>query len=106
MVGAWLAFGLLALSSPETLEDLWQWVRTLRLAAEIVLWIATLPLMLGLAVWNSSWADWVQIDLIATFAASWTLASIPRSGNEQRGRIHWETGASRRDDPTERAPQA
>jgi protein-S-isoprenylcysteine O-methyltransferase Ste14 len=90
MTGAWIAFGLLALTSPATLDHLWGRVQDLPLAAEIALWIATFPLTLALAVYNSSWADWVQITLISLFAIGWTLASIPRRKPAERGRIQWE----------------
>jgi hypothetical protein len=76
--GVWLAFGVAAIASPGTLTDLWEWVQGLPLAAEIALWIATLPWMLALAVFESSLAEWLRIALIATLAVGWTLASVPR----------------------------
>jgi hypothetical protein len=88
MVGAWIAFGVVALTAASTLADLWRWVQGLPLAAEIALWIATFPLMLALAVYNSSWSESLQIVLITAFAIGWTLASIPRGKGGERSQIH------------------
>jgi hypothetical protein len=78
VVGLWVAFFVLTLASPATLHDAWAWLRELPLLLELGMWILALPWALALAVWQSSWADWVQTTLIATFAIGWTLAFFPR----------------------------
>jgi hypothetical protein len=58
----WLAF--FALLFADQLDEIWNSIRDLPLIAEIVLWIAFLPWMLGMAVWTSSgtsgsvWSWW------------------------------------------------
>jgi hypothetical protein len=79
MVGVWTAFGVVALTSVERLTELWKWVTGLPVVAEVVVWIAAFPWVLGLWVSQTSWAEWVRILLVVCFAAGWTIASIPRA---------------------------
>jgi hypothetical protein len=76
MVGMWMAF--FALLFADQLDEIWRLVRDQPLVAEIVLWVLFLPWMLGMAVWTTSWATWIQVALIAAFAVGWTVVSIPR----------------------------
>jgi hypothetical protein len=76
MVGMWVAF--FALLFADQLEEVWRLVRDLPLVAEIVLWVLFLPWMLGMAVWTTSWATWIRVAMIASFAVGWTVVSIPR----------------------------
>jgi hypothetical protein len=77
MVAMWLAF--LAALIADHLDDVWRWVRDLPLLVELVLWVLTLPWLLATAVWESSWPTWLRAALVVTFAAAWTLISIPRA---------------------------
>jgi hypothetical protein len=43
IVGLWMAFGLVALTSVEKLHDLWEWVTGLPIIGEVVVWIAAFP---------------------------------------------------------------
>ena len=49
------------------------------------LWLLTFPWLLGTAVWQSSWAAWLRIVLVASFAIAWTLISIPRENKLPKG---------------------
>jgi hypothetical protein len=71
MVATWVAFGVLAVASSDTLSDLWAWVRGLPLVAEVVLWVLTLPWMLALAVWENPWDEWLRRLLVASVAGGW-----------------------------------
>jgi hypothetical protein len=84
MVGMWLAF--FALLFADQLDEIWSWIRDLPLIAEIVLWIAFLPWMLGMAVWTSSWDTWIRVVLVVTFAVGWTVVSIPRRTSKAKPR--------------------
>jgi hypothetical protein len=79
MIGTWVAFGVAAVWYPGTLTDFWEWGQRLPLAAEIGLWIGTLPWMLGLAVFETAWPDWAQVTVIAALAVTWVLFSAPRA---------------------------
>lgn len=78
MVGMWSAFSTLLIASPETLGEIWSWLTGLPLAAEVVMWIVLFPWALALAVWQSSWEEWVTLLVIALLGAGWTLVSKPR----------------------------
>jgi hypothetical protein len=78
MVGMWSAFCTLLLASPETLDDIWDWLTGLALGWEIVMWVLLLPWALALAVWERSWPEWLTLLLIALMGAGWTLVSKPK----------------------------
>jgi hypothetical protein len=79
MVGMWSAFCTLLLASPETLDDIWDWLTGLSLGVEILMWILLLPWALALAVWESSWPGWLQLFTIALLGAGWTALAFPRA---------------------------
>jgi hypothetical protein len=79
MIASWAAFGALASSSEGTLADVWNWVRSLPLVAEIVVWVLALPWTLALAVWHSSWDDGLRGLVVLAIATAWTIISIPRA---------------------------
>ena len=72
----WVAFFVLL--AVERVEDVWSWVTGLPLLAEIVVWIALFPWLLGTFVWTRDWPDWLRLLLVVIFAVGWTLVSIPR----------------------------
>jgi len=86
----WIAFGMAAVSHPDTLTDFWHWGQRLPLAAESGLWIGTLPWILALRVFETSWTEWLQITLISGLAVSCVLFSVPRDTGDRPGAIHWE----------------
>jgi hypothetical protein len=84
MVGMWIAFFVALLG--DQLGDIWQWARDLPLALEFGLWLLMFPWLLGTAVWESSWAPWLRVCLVASFAVGWTLISIPRAKEPREDR--------------------
>ena len=81
-VGIWLAFGWALVERPVVLDRAWTGVRRLPLLAKPVVWIAFLPWLSGLAVWESRWrtphARRIAVALIAAaFIAFWTLMTFP-----------------------------
>ena len=76
MVSMWVAFFVLLFA--DRLGMLWNGILHLPLLVEIVLWVLFLPWMLGMAVWTTSWSDWLRIVVVLLFAIGWTIASIPR----------------------------
>jgi hypothetical protein len=78
MVGTWLAFAVLAVTSEEALDRIWDWVRDLPLVLELVVWLLTFPWLLALAVWESAWSDTARVLVVLAIATAWTLMSIPR----------------------------
>jgi hypothetical protein len=76
MVAMWAGFFVLLVA--DRIGGVWSWVRDLPLIAELVLWVALFPWLLGAAVWTSSWAGWLRLLVVLSFAVGWSLASIPR----------------------------
>jgi hypothetical protein len=70
----WIAFIALMAFSSGTLDSIWEWLRSLPLAAEIVMWIIALPWALGLLVWESSWEEWLRVLVVVVMALLWTSA--------------------------------
>ena len=85
MVGMWVAF--FAALFADQLDAVREWVRDLPLVAELGLWLAAFPWLLGTAVWESSWAPVPRTLLVAAFAIGWTLISIPRSPRRAGSRV-------------------
>jgi hypothetical protein len=83
MVGMWIAFFVAFLG--DRLGDIWQWARDLPLVVEFGLWLLMFPWLLGTVVWESSWAPWLRVCLVASFAIGWTLISIPRGKEPREG---------------------
>ena len=80
MVAMWVGFFVLIVA--DRLDNVWHWARDLPLLVELVMWLLTFPWLLGTAVWESSWAPWLRVGLVASFAIGWTLISIPRAQME------------------------
>lgn len=82
MVGGFAAFWSLAVTSPETIDRAWSHVRNLPLLAEGAVWVIAFPLVLSLAVWESSWAEWVRILLVTSFTITWSLLFYPKQSRQ------------------------
>jgi len=59
-----LAFGYYLATDPSRLADAWVWVRSLPLAAQVILWLLLLPWMLALWVCSMPWSLGVRIALV------------------------------------------
>jgi hypothetical protein len=81
----WLAFAWALASRPSTLDRAWAGVRGLPLIAKPVVWIAFLPWLSGLAIWESKWktpyARGIAVGLVAlAFIFFWAAVTFPGSG--------------------------
>ena len=77
MLTAWAIVTALLVASPDTVDRFWQWSRDLPLWLKAVEWIILLPWMIGIAIWQSDWANSARIAAIALVACGWILASKP-----------------------------
>jgi hypothetical protein len=68
----WAGFAIALVVDREWLDLLWDWVRALPPAAEIVLWVSVLPIMTGLWIWESSWSTLVRLLALGGMVV-WTL---------------------------------
>jgi hypothetical protein len=78
MVAAWSVFLTLLVVSPETLDDVYDWLTSLWIGWEIVMWIILLPWALAYLVWESSWDQWLRILVVGLMAAAHLILSAPR----------------------------
>jgi hypothetical protein len=77
MLGGWLAFGWAVVSSPGTLDTAWRTVRALPALPAWLVSTATLPRMIGLAVWESGWRTAeVRVAVVALIAVGFIVASF------------------------------
>lgn len=83
MVAMWAGFFVLL--ATDRIDAVWSWVRDLPLVAEVLLWVALFPWLLGAAVWTTSWAGWLRLVLVLAFALGWSLISIPRRKPGRKG---------------------
>ena len=51
----WVGFAVALIWNPKGLDLLWNWVRGLPLALEIIVWVLFLPITVALWIWESSW---------------------------------------------------
>ena len=71
----WVGFAIALVVNHEWLDFLWNWVRALPSVAEIFVWVFFLPIMVGLWIWESSWAALVRILAFAGIVG-WTLLAV------------------------------
>ena len=69
----WLGFGLLLVTNPAALGQVWDAINDQPLILQLVLWLLFLPVMAGLWVWQASgWPDLVRVAAVLALAG-WTL---------------------------------
>lgn len=78
MVAVWSTLITLLIVSPETLEDMWDWIVGLPLVAEIAMWIAVLPWALAYVIADSTWDQWLRVLVVGLVAAAHLIVSAPR----------------------------
>ena len=71
----WVGFALALIVDRAWLDLLWNWVRALPPAAEIIIWVLFLPVMAGLGVWESSWPTLLRL-LAYAGVVVWTIAAM------------------------------
>ena len=78
MVALWTIFFTLLVVSPETLEDVYDWLTGLPIVWEVLMWIVLLPWALTYVIWESSWEHWLRIGLVVLFATVHLSICAPR----------------------------
>lgn len=73
----WVAFGIALVWSQGSLDVAWQWVRDLPWLVQGLVWLLFLPVMIGLWIWETSWALILRVALVVSLAG-WTLLVLPR----------------------------
>ena len=73
----WLALGTIAVFNPAAINDIWQWIGSLSIVVQLVLWLLFLPVMAGIWIWQTSWPDVVRVVLVVGLAAFTLLVMRP-----------------------------
>jgi hypothetical protein len=71
----WFGFAIALVVDREWLDLLWNSVRALPSVAEIIVWVAFLPIMVGLWIWESSWTAIARLLALAGIGV-WTLLAV------------------------------
>ena len=79
MAGVWGAFAALLAASPATLDDAYDWLRSLALFWEILVCILTLPWTVAYLAYETAWAHWTRVLVVVAIAALHLAASAPRT---------------------------
>jgi hypothetical protein len=78
MVSTWTVFFTLLAVSPETLEDVYDWLTGLAIVWEILMWIVLLPWAVTYVVWETSWDHTLRVVLVVLFATVHLVVCMPR----------------------------
>ena len=74
----WLGFLAALIFNPGLLHTAWRSFRRLPLLAQIVIALFTLPVTLGLWIWESSWSLWLRLVLVIGLALTTVIMFFPR----------------------------
>jgi hypothetical protein len=60
----WIGFAYALIASQGSLDAAWQWIRSLPLILQGVVWLLFLPVVAGLWIWESGWTTAVRLLLV------------------------------------------
>ncbi len=66
----WLGFGAALIFNRELLGQVWQSFRSWPVLVQLVVALLTLPVVLGLWIWQTRWPVWLRLVLVVALA--WT----------------------------------
>jgi hypothetical protein len=75
----WIAFAAALAFSPGTLDDLWLHIRRLPLVIQGIAWLLFLPIMVGLWIWERTWAWPIRLVLVLALGTWNIFLFLPRS---------------------------
>ena len=79
----WLGFLVALIVSPETLNNIWLWLRGLPILIQAVIWLLALPIVLGLWIWQTSWPIAIRLILILGLAFVTIYTFFPKRKSTQ-----------------------
>jgi hypothetical protein len=74
----WIALGIVLVVSPEAVTELWAWIGEQATPVQIAIWIAFLPVMIAIGVWETSWALWIRLGVLALCVIWTTVGFYPK----------------------------
>jgi hypothetical protein len=75
----WAAFAIALILSQGSLDAAWQWVRSLPLLIQGLVWLLFLPVVIGLWIWETTWPLVVRLIVVAGIAGWNLLVLLPRA---------------------------
>jgi hypothetical protein len=81
----WVSFAAALLFNPGILDGVWEGLRGLPWLVQALVWLLLLPVVAGLWIWETDWALWLRLLLVAGLAVANIVAFYPwRSQTEQQ----------------------
>jgi hypothetical protein len=74
----WLVFGVALIWSQGSLDAAWQYIRSLPILVQGIVWLLFLPVLLGLWIWETTWPAILRLILVAGIAGWNLLVFLPR----------------------------
>lgn len=62
----WAGFTAALVASQGSLDQTWEWIRSLPLIVQGVVWLLFLPVVAGLWIWETTWPLLVRLTLVAS----------------------------------------
>ncbi len=75
----WVAFAIALVMSQGSIDDAWQWIRSLHWLLQGVVWLLFLPVVAGIWVWETTWPLAVRLLLVIGLAGFNLLAFLPKA---------------------------
>jgi hypothetical protein len=75
----WIAFGIALIWSQGSLDAAWQWIRSLPVILQGVVWLLFLPVVVGLWIWETTWPLIARLALIVGIAGWNLIVFLPRA---------------------------
>ncbi len=75
----WIAFGAALITNQGGLDAAWEWLRSLPLILQAIVWLLFLPVTAGLWVWETTWPIVVRLVVVLGLAGWSLLMFIPRA---------------------------
>jgi ABC-type amino acid transport system permease subunit len=80
----WVAFGVGLVWSQGTIDQAWEFIRSLPLLVQLVVWVLFLPVMVGLWIWETTWPLVLRLLLVVGVAGWNLLVFLPRAAQVAR----------------------
>lgn len=75
----WVGFAATLLFKQQVLGNIWEYLRSLPILVQLLLWVLALPVMLGLWVWQTAWPLWLRLVLVTGLAWVTLYTFFPQS---------------------------
>lgn len=79
----WLGYGTALLFNPEMLQVVWLAFRGWPLVGQLLITLLTLPVVIGLWVWQTTWPIWLRLILVVGLAWATLYTFFPKTAARQ-----------------------